>query len=127
MPRAAYMSRAQAIPVLKSVTPEDLMVELLHRGVRSFPPESLLIGTSTCPHCNRSGEVAAMFGVRVVGGKFRSQSWCRDCRKDPSWVKAKHTPQTSTQTVELLRQTLEQAGLTPDDLKEIAIKLKGEP
>lgn len=44
-------------------------------------PPSTVPATSTCPKCEREGSTAEMFGLRVVGGKQRAQSWCRDCRQ----------------------------------------------
>jgi hypothetical protein len=36
--------------------------------------------TVQCPHCGKIGTIAKDFGTRVINGRRRCQSWCRDCR-----------------------------------------------
>lgn len=42
----------------------------------------------TCPKCGHSGPVATDFGVRVVRGVERLQSWCAECRNTTSYYNA---------------------------------------
>lgn len=74
---------ANAMKVLPQILPEDLLQEVIRRGVRVMPPQNLFTKWSTCPHCGKKGQVAKTFGVRILGGTARPQSWCRDCRKNP--------------------------------------------
>jgi hypothetical protein len=33
-----------------------------------------------CPNCGRSGHIETDFGMRLLRGRRRPQSWCRKCR-----------------------------------------------
>lgn len=120
--RIRYMERTEALPVLKAVDPADLLLEVLARGVKVMPPENLMNKRTTCPHCGEEGQVAKDFGVRVLGGTVRPQSWCRECRKNPNRKEAsKRTttgqtfPKTKDELIALLRKAL-----TPAQLKGLA-------
>lgn len=111
--RVSYMARTEALPVLKAVDPADLLLEVLARGVRVMPPSNLLTKKSTCPHCGIIGVVSKDFGVRVLGGTVRPQSWCRECRKNPDRMSAKKRttdgkkfPTTKQELMELLKKNL---------------------
>ncbi len=126
MPRVAYVPRAEALSALKSAAPEDLLLEIIERGVTTMPPLNLMRQTTTCPHCGVKGQVAKDFGVRVLAGTVRPQSWCRECRKNPKRMSAKaaKTPQTKEDMVETLRASLKAAGIGFRDLNKLAKALK---
>lgn len=42
----------------------------------------------TCPKCGKQGHVDPDFGVRVVRGIERLQSWCHDCRATTNYYSA---------------------------------------
>jgi hypothetical protein len=119
--RIAYVPRNEALQTLRNVAPEDLIQELIDRGVTAAlpSPSQLLNKLSECPHCGKKGKVGKEFGVRVLGGTVRSQSWCRDCRKNPKANKGTRAPQTETDTVALLRKSLKKAGLKAAALRKI--------
>lgn len=123
--RIAYMARSEALPVLKAVDPADLLLEVLARGVKVMPPENLLNRQAQCPHCGEKGKVASDFGVRVLGGTVRPQSWCRDCRKNPNRPEAKKRtsngntfPSTKEELIALLKKNLTRQQMTA--LKKVA-------
>lgn len=37
---------------------------------------------STCPRCGRTAPTEEAFGMRLVDGALRPQSWCRACRSN---------------------------------------------
>lgn len=41
---------------------------------------ALVVATSRCPHCDCTGPVGAVFGLRTMRGQRRTQSWCKRCR-----------------------------------------------
>lgn len=121
--RVAYVPRSEAISALKSAAPEDLLLEIIERGVTTMPPLNLLKRETECPHCGIKGQVARDFGVRVLGGTVRPQSWCRECRKNPNRMgklnqKGK-TPRTEEDTLTLLRASLKQAGVKKTQLAQL--------
>jgi hypothetical protein len=129
--RIAYVPRTEALQTLRNVAPEDLIQELIDRGVTAVlpSPSALLNKLSECPHCGKKGKVGKEFGVRVLGGTVRPQSWCRDCRKNPSKSGRKpqgndknpvgRTPKGPRDTVELLKASLKNAGLRKSDLAKL--------
>lgn len=60
----------------------ELFLELAKRGFADVPPEvkKFLTQKTTCPHCDKRGEVQKDFGTRIMRGEVYPQSWCRDCR-----------------------------------------------
>lgn len=38
----------------------------------------------TCPNCGFTGTVDPYFGVRIIDGAERKQSWCVQCRMNPN-------------------------------------------
>lgn len=126
--RVAYVSRTEALPALKSVAPEDLLLEIIERGVTTMPPLNLLNKTTECPHCGIRGKVAKDFGVRVLGGTVRAQSWCRECRKNPKRMAkngSKPAPENEREMVEILRASLLKAGVKRSQLAKLAKAMSG--
>lgn len=39
---------------------------------------------SKCPHCGRTGDTQHEFGMRMLRGERKPQSWCRKCRRPKS-------------------------------------------
>ena len=122
--RVAYVSRAEALKTIKNVAPEDLLQELLDRGVSSFPDVSLLRRTTECPHCGKKGAVSKDFGVRILGGKIRAQSWCRECRKNPDRLtqgrgNAKRVATNDEDMVSNLRESLLKAGVKAAQIRAL--------
>ena len=39
----------------------------------------------TCPKCQHTGPALFDFGIRMVRGQERAQSWCRKCRRSTSY------------------------------------------
>lgn len=122
--RIKYMTRAEALPNLRAIDPADLLQEIVDRGVRTLPDLSLLAKKTECPHCGIKGSVGKDFGVRVLGGTVRAQSWCRECRKNPSRMagtrKTKAAPQTQEDMIALLKANLAKAGIKASQLKSLA-------
>lgn len=120
--RIKFMSRSEALPVLKAVDPADLLQEVIDRGVRVMPPENLMSKKATCPHCGAVGPIGKDFGVRVLGGTVRAQSWCRDCRKNPkrSTGRGAKAPQNKEDMMELLRKSMIAAGVKKSNLAKLA-------
>lgn len=122
--RIKYMERSEAIHALRNAAPEDLIQELVDRGATTnIPnPSALLNKLTECPHCGKKGKVGKDFGIRVLGGTVRPQSWCRDCRKNP--IKAakatrKASPQNKSDMVETLRESLKNAGVKASQLRKL--------
>ena len=42
----------------------------------------------TCPKCGHTGPVNPDFGIRVVRGVERLQSWCADCRAHTNYYQS---------------------------------------
>jgi hypothetical protein len=120
--RVAYVTRSEAIGALKSAAPEDLLLELLERGVTSMPPLNLLTKKAECPHCGLIGPVSRDFGVRVLGGTVRAQSWCRACRKNPKrgHVSEKKSPKNELDMVAQLRASLAKLKINRADIQKLA-------
>ncbi len=69
-PRPNGFARALAIVVRYGA-------EMAPRPKRRKPAQAKL---KECPRCHRTGEVDRDFGMRMVRGEARPQSWCRGCR-----------------------------------------------
>lgn len=65
------------------LSPTDLIVELARRGIKAVPHTHTMKGRSTCPRCEHEGPIDRDFGVRVMRGEVKPQSWCRVCRANP--------------------------------------------
>lgn len=120
--RIKFMPRNEALQILNAVDPADLLMEVLARGVRVMPPENLLNKITECPHCGIKGKVAKDFGVRVLGGTVRAQSWCRECRKNPRRMArgSKTAPKGERDMIALLQESLKKVGLKKSQLAKLA-------
>lgn len=90
--------------MLADVTPSDLVLALADHGVTEAQLKTLK-DHSTCPHCDHYGPTLQDFGVRILNGTVKTQSWCRECRseasvaamskgKPPLKLKTKHNTKT---------------------------------
>jgi hypothetical protein len=126
--RVSYVPRSEAISALKSAAPEDLLLEIIERGVTVMPPLNLLTRESECPHCGMKGKVGRDFGVRVLGGTVRAQSWCRDCRKNPNRMggKKKTAPQDAQDMVAKLKASLLKSGIRASQIRQLQKALRAK-
>ncbi len=100
--RYATHHRYDGLLPIREAAPADLLTALSKLGVTSAQL-AVLREVSVCPRCGHEGPTVRDFGVRVLGGKVKSQSWCRLCRAQssvqavirrgqPRFVKADHGP-----------------------------------
>jgi hypothetical protein len=63
------------------------MHDLVGRLERERPPVKIDWARvqRTCPKCEHEGPVDPDFGIVIVRGKERPQSWCRDCRNKTNY------------------------------------------
>jgi hypothetical protein len=79
---------------------------VVEHGKRQLKPTALRErATARCPRCEKVGEVERDFGMRVLDGKRRRQSWCRRCR---AAARATRGPLTRQELLEF-----DTTGLTP--------------
>lgn len=77
---------------ISNLSPSELLIELARRGIKQPALPAMLKAKTVCPHCDTEGQVEKDFGVRVLRGEVKPQSWCRECRANPKNAKAKkHT------------------------------------
>lgn len=55
----------------------------------------------TCPKCKQTTattdeEIQKLFGLRVINGKYKAQSWCRNCRGGKAAAAVTELPMITT-------------------------------
>jgi hypothetical protein len=71
-----------------TVSREELakLVKEMKAAAAKTPPDWKKM-ERTCPKCGKKGTIDPDFGVRVVRGVERHQSWCKECRANTDYTK----------------------------------------